>query len=82
MAQAIRCDVCGKLFSSSYIGSHKRLAHRDEDAAVKNILNMFKNLSQKSKKKVLEDLASMARHLCVAACLVSEISETLSKATI
>ena len=78
MAQTVRCDVCGKLFSSSHIGSHKRLAHPNEETAVQNILGLFKNLSQKSKKKVLEDLASMARDLCVAAYLVSEISEMLS----
>ncbi len=77
MAQAVSCDVCGKLFSSSYLGAHKRLAHREEDAAVKNILNMFKNLSKESKKKALEDLASMVRHLGVAAYLVSEFSEML-----
>jgi DNA-directed RNA polymerase subunit N (RpoN/RPB10) len=77
MAQTIRCDVCGKLFSSSYIGSHKRLAHPNEETAVQSILSLFKNLSQKSKTKVLENLASMARHLCVAAYLVSEIAEML-----
>jgi hypothetical protein len=54
------------------------LAHPNEETAVQNILSLFKNLSQKSKKKVLEDLASMARDLCVAAYLVSEISEMLS----
>ncbi len=78
MAQTVRCDVCGKLFSSSYIGSHKRLAHPSEETAVQHILSLFKNLSKKSKKKLLEDLTSMTRQICVAAYLVSEISEMLS----
>jgi len=75
MALAVRCDVCDKLFGSSYLRSHKRLAHPNEETAVRNILRLFKKLSQKSKEKVIEDLASLARHVCVAAYLVSELSE-------
>jgi len=77
MAQAVRCDVCGKLFGSSYLRSHKRLAHPNEETAVRNILRLFKNLSSQSKKTVLENLSSMVSHLGIAAYLVSEISEML-----
>jgi hypothetical protein len=58
MAQVVRCDVCGKLFSSSHVASHKRLAHRDEEKAILKILSLFKNLSSESKKRVLESLES------------------------
>ena len=57
MAQTVRCDICGKLLSSSYIKSHKRLAHADLS---KKILELFKSLSEEEKKKVLEDLIAMA----------------------
>ena len=77
MAQTVRCDVCGKLFSSSHIGSHKRLAHPNEETAVRNIFRLFKNLSLQSKKSVLENLSSLVSHIGIAAYLLSEISEIL-----
>ena len=58
MAQTVRCDICGKLLSSSYVKSHKRLAHADLS---KKILALFKSLSEEEKKKVLEDLIAIAR---------------------
>jgi DNA-directed RNA polymerase subunit N (RpoN/RPB10) len=65
MAQAVRCDICGKLFSSSYVKSHKRLAHGSSDSsgvgAVKKILALFTSLSAEDKKKVIEDLSAIAR---------------------
>lgn len=51
MAQAVHCNICGKLLSSSYINSHKRLAHTD---LLKKILALFKNLSEEEQKKVLD----------------------------
>jgi len=77
MAQAVRCDVCGKLFSSVYLRSHKRLAHPNEETAVRNILRLFKNLSLQSKKSVLENLSSLVSHIGIVAYLFSEISEML-----
>ena len=60
MAQPVRCEVCGKLFSSSHLGAHKRLAHpkliSNEPAAVKKILTLFETLSAEEKKKVLATL--------------------------
>jgi DNA-directed RNA polymerase subunit N (RpoN/RPB10) len=66
MAQAVRCDICGKLFSSSYVGSHKRLAHSKSDQSageqqtLQKILKLFKDLSQEGKKKALDELRAIA----------------------
>lgn len=67
MAQAVRCDICGKLFSSSYLGSHKRLAHPKtaqssarEQQTIQKILKLFKDLSQEGKNKALEELSAQA----------------------
>ena len=64
MAQPVRCDVCGKLFSSSYLGAHKRLSHpkanSKEPAAVQKILDLFEALSVEEKRKVLASLAEAA----------------------
>ena len=57
MAQAVHCDICGRLVNASYIESHKRLAHAD---LPKKILALFKNLSEEEKKKVLGDLIALA----------------------
>jgi hypothetical protein len=57
MAQAVQCDICGKLLSSSHIKSHKRLAHTDLSS---KILALFKTLSEEEKKKVLENLIAAA----------------------
>ena len=61
MAQPVRCDICGKLFSSSYLGAHKRLSHpraeSAEPAAAQKILRLFNALSAEGKKKVLAALS-------------------------
>ena len=67
MAQTVRCDVCGKLFSSSYLGAHKRLAHasteeevaRQHRAASKKILDLFKALPANTQKKILSELSAL-----------------------
>lgn len=66
MAQPIRCDVCGKLLSSSTLRSHKRLAHAkavvivasDDDAITKLVL-IFKTLSDEKKEEALAALAGL-----------------------
>jgi len=60
MARAVPCDICGKLLSSTYLMSHKRLAHPDLS---KKILGLFKSLSAEDKKKVLNDLIAIASKL-------------------
>jgi hypothetical protein len=66
MPQAVRCDICGKLMSSSTLKSHKRLAHAkavvvvaNEDDAVPKIVGIYKKLSAEKKKEVLATLANM-----------------------
>ena len=65
MAKPVRCDVCGKLFSSSYVKSHKRLAHSrekiasaDGQAGMNTILELYKALSDEDKQRVLAKLAA------------------------
>ncbi len=65
MAEPVRCDVCGKLFSSSHLKSHKRLAHVKNNVAcatgqdgMKTILELYKTLSPEDKERVLAELAA------------------------
>jgi hypothetical protein len=67
MPEAVRCDVCGKLFSSRHLNSHKRLAHPKEKVAgsaaeqngIKKILELYKTLSAENQKRVLAQLAGI-----------------------
>jgi DNA-directed RNA polymerase subunit N (RpoN/RPB10) len=69
MAVPVRCDICGKLFSSRHVSSHKRLAHAKDkltgSAAAKNkvktILELFKALSAENKAEVLAQLADIGQ---------------------
>jgi DNA-directed RNA polymerase subunit N (RpoN/RPB10) len=65
MPEPVRCDVCGKLFSSRHLSSHKRLAHPEdktgpaaEQKQIKAILKLYKTLSAENKKSVLALLAA------------------------
>jgi DNA-directed RNA polymerase subunit N (RpoN/RPB10) len=70
MPEAVRCDVCGKLFSSRYVSSHKRLAHKEKPAdsaaqgGMKTILEIYMNLSPENKKRVLAQLAACEKEPC------------------
>ncbi len=70
MAEPVRCDVCGGLFSSSHLSSHKRLSHggkttghipkshiNDQDA-MRRIVDLFDGLAEESKKNVLDRLTA------------------------
>ena len=67
MPEPVRCDVCGKLFSSRHLSSHKRLAHNrqksgrvsDDQDGMKTILELFKTLSAENKERVLEQLDAL-----------------------
>jgi len=67
MPEPVRCDVCGKLFSSRHLSSHKRLAHAKgkltgsaaEEQGIKTILELYKSLSAKNKEMVLKQLAAL-----------------------
>ena len=65
MPEPVRCDICGKLYSSRHLSSHKRLAHAKQGAGstsgethIKTILELYKGLSEEHKKRVLADLAA------------------------
>jgi len=65
MPEAVRCDVCGGLFSSRHLSSHKRLSHGIKNAAqvparatsdqeaMSRIVELFADLSDENKKNVL-----------------------------
>jgi DNA-directed RNA polymerase subunit N (RpoN/RPB10) len=67
MPEPVRCDVCGKLFSSRHLSSHKRLAHTKQKAGLatneqdgmKKILELYKALSAENKERVLAELAAL-----------------------
>ena len=66
MPEAIRCDVCGKMYNSRHISSHKRLAHASErpdkasqQALAESIRHLFAGLSSADKERVLAELAAM-----------------------
>ena len=67
MPEPVRCDVCGKLFSSRHLSSHNRLAHAKgkltgsaaEEQGIKTILELYKSLSAKNKERVLAQLTAL-----------------------
>lgn len=66
MPETVRCDVCGKLFSSRHVKSHQRLAHPqagagDEQSGVKKIVEVYKSLSAENKERVRAQLAALAQ---------------------
>jgi DNA-directed RNA polymerase subunit N (RpoN/RPB10) len=65
MPEPVRCDICGKMFSSRHVSSHKRLAHAklkagspSEEERMQTILDLFKSLSAESKARALARLAA------------------------
>jgi DNA-directed RNA polymerase subunit N (RpoN/RPB10) len=69
MPEPVRCDVCGKLYSSRHVSSHKRLAHAKNkvggsagpERGMKMILEIYNTLSTENKKRVLAQLANAAQ---------------------
>jgi len=63
----VTCDVCGKVFSQSYLHAHKRLAHpkRDESTsapttapisdkeAMQKIVSLYESLSAKGRERII-----------------------------
>jgi len=73
MPEPVRCDICGKLYSSRHLNSHKRLAHGKGKLAgspagqnssvtqqdgMKKILEIYKTLSAENKERVRAQLAT------------------------
>jgi hypothetical protein len=71
MSQIVKCDICGKIYSQSYLGSHKRLSHgkrelssgscKDDSVVLETILSLFERLPDERKKEVLSRLAARER---------------------
>jgi hypothetical protein len=65
MPDTVRCDVCGGLYSSRHLSSHKRLSHgsktagpiaenpKNDQDAMRRIVDLFGGLSEENKKNVL-----------------------------
>jgi hypothetical protein len=69
MSGIIHCDVCGRLYNQRHLASHKRLSHgkkdsstttvADEPDAVNVIFTLYKRLSARARKDVLNRLAAI-----------------------
>jgi hypothetical protein len=65
--EQVHCDVCGKIFSSRHVSSHKRLAHAkantpiraDQPDQIEAIVQLFKSLPIEKKTRVLATLAGL-----------------------
>jgi hypothetical protein len=67
----VRCDVCGGIFSQSYLASHRRLAHEKgkgsiapragEDETIQNIVSLYEELSPAGRKRAMRLLAGKNR---------------------
>jgi hypothetical protein len=69
----VTCDVCGGIFSQSYLPSHKRLAHGKnrpaaagpitEKEAIRKIASLYESLSVKGRKRVVRLLTAKGREI-------------------
>lgn len=59
MAGPVHCEICGKLYTTSSIKTHKRLSHRIDKSAAEKVVDLFKDLSIDDQKKVIEKLISI-----------------------
>jgi len=66
VSEAVRCDVCGLVYNSSYVSAHKRRAHPekyaldnpgvDEAEVTLRILSLFRRLSPEGRENLLRRL--------------------------
>jgi hypothetical protein len=67
----VKCDICGRMYSHSYLRAHKRLAHKTQSTAplepaahepetIKAILLLYGQLSDKGQKMVLKGVHALA----------------------
>jgi hypothetical protein len=69
----VTCDICGGIFSKSYLPSHKRLAHSKsrpatagpitEKEAMQKIASLYEGLSFDGRKRVVRLLAMKDKDL-------------------
>ena len=70
MPGIVKCDVCGRVFNESYVGTHRRLAHKTEISsneaatgeprAIDEILSLYNQLSNKCRREVLDRLTALS----------------------
>jgi hypothetical protein len=68
VSQMVKCDVCGRHYNQRYLTSHKRLSHNnksesnsvDETKAMETILALYKQMSAKARKELLQRLTGAA----------------------
>ena len=63
----VKCDMCGRLCSHSYLRTHRRLAHKIQSAPPENepetieaILSLYDQLSETGQKMVREGVQALA----------------------
>jgi hypothetical protein len=71
MSKIVNCDVCGKMYNQSHLGSHKRLAHgqngktassnTEEVKALESILSAYEKLPDSAQKEVRHRLANACK---------------------
>ncbi len=73
----VTCDVCGKVFSQSYLHAHKRLAHPNRGAstaapttapisekeAMQKIASLYESLSVKGQERIIRLLRANERKI-------------------
>src|SRR5438552_7096957 len=69
----VTCDICGGIFSQSYLPSHKRLAHRQnsltavrpstEEEAIQEIVSLYESLLVKGRKRVIRLLMAKCKEV-------------------
>jgi hypothetical protein len=69
----VTCDICGGIFSQSYLPSHKRLAHSKnrlatagpitEKEAIQKIASLYEGLSASGRRRVVRLLTAKSREV-------------------
>ena len=69
----VTCDICGGIFSQSYLSSHKRLAHSKnrpaaagpipEKEAIQKIAYLYESLSVKGQKRIIRLLTEKGQEV-------------------
>ena len=73
MSEAVRCNICGLMYNSSYVSAHKRRAHPEkfkkenstlnEADAMLRMVSLFRQLSPEGQKDLLNRLLESAKKM-------------------
>jgi hypothetical protein len=70
MSRIVKCDVCGRIYSQSYLSAHKRLAHKEaaqsvsaagEHETIQAVLRLYGQLSGQGQETVRKRLLATAQ---------------------